>query len=63
MKLKTYACTKFLHESEVSAVNPVTTLTNNVRLHELINLKCSVFCKVFLELRKFCQRYDDSGEH
>jgi hypothetical protein len=30
-------------------------------LHDLVNLNLSMFCEVFLKLRKFCQLYDNFG--
>ena len=52
----------YLHEPEFSTVTPVMTLVSIVSLHDLANLNFSVFCEVFLKLRRFGQQYYNFSE-
>ena len=51
----------FLLEPDFNTVTPFMTLISGVSLHEFVNLSF-MFCQAFLELRKFCQLYDNFDE-
>ena len=42
-----------LHEPHLCTVTLIMVLTCRINLLDLVNLNVSVFCKVFLKLRKF----------
>ena len=51
-----------LQELQFRTVNPLTAFTSRVNIHDLVKLNFSLFCKLFLKLRQFCQKCDNIGE-
>ena len=43
-----------LYKPECSSVTALMALTSGVSLPDLVNLKSSLLCQVFLKLRKCC---------
>lgn len=51
-----------MHKSEFCTVTLVMDLVSSIGLHFYVNLNFSVFCDVFLKLRKFCTPCDNVGK-
>jgi len=51
-----------VHKSGFSTVTLVMDLVSSIGLHDHVNLNFSVFCDVFLKLRKFYTPYDNVGK-
>jgi hypothetical protein len=50
--MQLYTCTVWYCDS-------LMALISRVGLHDHVTLNCSVFCEVFLKLRKFYQSYEN----
>lgn len=50
MKLSMYVC---MHEPGFSAVTPLLAAVSRISVHDFVNWNFSLFCYLFLKLKKF----------